>query len=353
MTRTRYRNLPVGFYQSDEVRGLSALCVLIYTHLWLHPSMTQMGCMRATAEGLEAEMRGSLKGLPEGFLKGFREGFQEGLRGGLWVYDPEACFIGLPHFVKINRPPNPNVVKGWHRLLTYIPTCDTQVAYFQHVDRVLKGLPKGFQEGLPKGFVKGFGGLSLRSEIRDQRSEEEKTQTPQKESVKPPAAGGPASPAPLELSEESAPGAPKSGDRVSAQDIDSVFDAHDLGIRGLRTIEGKPARLHGRQAVRKTVAAAVKQNGAHTARLAARNIVLSGWHRGNGNLGLVYALRSTMVDKLADLCTGSDAEFAKMLEREVNPPVAAGRKNAITDVERSHRNRKIVSSGDAFRLEDL
>lgn len=341
MTRTRYRNLPVGFYQSDEVRGLSALCVLIYTHLWLHPSMTQMGCMRATAEGLEAEMRGSLKGLPEGFLKGFREGFQEGLRGGLWVYDPEACFIGLPHFVKINRPPNPNVVKGWHRLLTYIPTCDTQVAYFQHVDRVLKGLPKGFQEGLPEGFVKGLGGLSLRSEIRDQRSEEEIREDP----PKPPAKPGAAAPSEAD-GKESAPGAPKSGDRVTTQDIDSVFDAHDLGIRGLRTIEGKPARLHGRQAVRKTVAAAVTQNGAHTARLAARNIVLSGWHRGNGNLGLVYALRSTMVDKLADLCPGSDEEFAEMLERELRPTSTPGRSNpAIDDETRRRRNAKIVRLG--------
>src|SRR5690606_2482048 len=101
---------------------------LAWFMLLTHPSMTSLGAIRATPEGLASELSAGAEGFPEGFREGFREAFREAFQDiidkGMADYDPKANLMVLPNFLKYNKPESPNVVKAWACAAEMLPECD-------------------------------------------------------------------------------------------------------------------------------------------------------------------------------------------------------------------------------------
>jgi len=165
----RYRKIDPRIWCDAKFRSMSPAGQYVFLYLLTHPALTMIGAMRATVEGLAAELgwplilpqskglpKGLPKGLGEGFPKGFAEAFGEGIERGMVWHSPEAAFLALPAFIKYNPPDNPNVVRGWRAIVDLLPECELRNQYFQRIRAHIETLPKGFAEGLPKGFGEGF-----------------------------------------------------------------------------------------------------------------------------------------------------------------------------------------------------
>ena len=121
---------------------------LTFLMLLTHPSMTALGAMRGTPEGLAAEM-----GWPP---EAFREAFHEALSKGIAEHDQKACLIALPNFIKYNQPESPNVVKAWEGALDLLPECDLKARVISRARGYTEGLSEGFRKALPDAFAKAM-----------------------------------------------------------------------------------------------------------------------------------------------------------------------------------------------------
>jgi hypothetical protein len=72
----------------------------------------------------------------------------------MFKHDPKACFVGLPNFIKYNRPESPNVVTGWIKAWDLIPECTLKDELYHELKDFTKGLGKAFQEAFAKGMPK-------------------------------------------------------------------------------------------------------------------------------------------------------------------------------------------------------
>lgn len=141
---SKYRKIDPRMWNDSKFRALSDAGKLVFMLVLTHPHMTSLGAMRATLDGLAAELRWS--------PKAFREAFNEASSQGLLKVDEEACFVCAPKFLKYNGPESPNVVKSWAASLEMLPECDVKTSLILTVVEQLKGLGEAFQEALPKGF---------------------------------------------------------------------------------------------------------------------------------------------------------------------------------------------------------
>jgi hypothetical protein len=71
-------------------------------------------------------------------------------------HDETSSFVGLPNFLRYNRPENPNVVKGWERYLDLLPECGLKKALLERVKHCVEGLGEQFAKALPQPFRKGM-----------------------------------------------------------------------------------------------------------------------------------------------------------------------------------------------------
>lgn len=138
----RYRKIDPRIWNDAKFRTLSDRGKLTFLFILTHPYMTSLGAMRATISGLAEELHWE--------LKAFREVFGEGLSKGLFQFDAEASFLGVPNFLKYNPPENPNVVKSWGNILDLIPECQLKVELFEYVKDFLKGFGAPFLKAMPK-----------------------------------------------------------------------------------------------------------------------------------------------------------------------------------------------------------
>lgn len=136
----RYRKVDSRIWNDSKFSGMSDNAKLVFFMLLTHPNMTALGGMRATPEGLAAEM----KWAPEAF----REAFGEALAKGMAEHDERACLVALPKFLKYNPPESPNVVKAWWGALDLLPECRLKAEVIQRA--------KGFAEGMTEGYAKAF-----------------------------------------------------------------------------------------------------------------------------------------------------------------------------------------------------
>jgi uncharacterized phage protein (TIGR02220 family) len=127
-------------WNDSKFMALSDDGKLAFIFALTHPNMTGVGAMRATIEGLAAELGWD----PERLRKAFAEGFAKGMLKASW----KACFLWFPKFLKYNKPESPNVVRSWGGQLDLIPEC-------QEKNELLQQL-KAFAEGLGEGFRKAF-----------------------------------------------------------------------------------------------------------------------------------------------------------------------------------------------------
>ncbi len=144
----RYRKIDPRIWNDEKFRNLSDDGQLIFLFVLTHPHMTSLGAMRATVAGLAAE-----KQWP---VERFEKAFGEGLAEGMLEASPEASFVGVPRFLKYNRPESPNVVKAWASQWDLIPECNLKADLAQRVKAFAEGLSKAFGEAFREAFPKAM-----------------------------------------------------------------------------------------------------------------------------------------------------------------------------------------------------
>ena len=115
--------------------------------------------MRATIEGLSAELRVPAEAFREVFGEAFREGCGKGyekVSGSLAIYDPEACCLYVPNFVKYQAAESPNVIKAWAKTREYIPECGLKTLAVSGVKAYVEGLGEGFRKAFREAFGKAL-----------------------------------------------------------------------------------------------------------------------------------------------------------------------------------------------------
>src|SRR5262249_40015399 len=118
--------------------------------LLTHPSLTALGAMRATLEGLAAEKKWPC----DRFLSAFNE-----IESGQMVqYDPDSFFLWFPNFLKHNRPESGNVVLSWRKIIDILPECQLRTELLEHARALItREFTKAFQEAFDKAFGEAFG----------------------------------------------------------------------------------------------------------------------------------------------------------------------------------------------------
>ena len=146
-----------------ELNDNGKLCFL---HLLTHPHMTSLGGMRATTAGLASELHWE--------LQVYEGAFGELLSKGMVKYDPRACFICLPNFLKYNQPESPNVVRSWQKFFDDLPECLLKTGLIVQTNRILKDLSKGFQDA----FQETFGGALPKTLLNQEQEQEPEQEFP-------------------------------------------------------------------------------------------------------------------------------------------------------------------------------
>lgn len=144
----RYRKIDPRIWNDAKFRSLSDDAKLLVLFALTHPHMTSLGAMRATIEGLAAEMTWKPDRVRKAFAEPFRKGFVK--------YDEEASFLWFPNFLRYNGPESPNVVKSWINVVDLLPECSMKVQVLQQVVAFLRTLPKAFAEGFAEVYRKGM-----------------------------------------------------------------------------------------------------------------------------------------------------------------------------------------------------
>lgn len=89
-----------------------------------------------------------LEWLPEPFDERFAELSSKGLAKADW----KARLVWLPAGPKVNKPPNPNVLKSWGGPYRSLPDCPLKGEIYQEFKRLAKGLGERFEEAFREGF---------------------------------------------------------------------------------------------------------------------------------------------------------------------------------------------------------
>ena len=136
----RYRKVDPRIWNDEKFNDLSRDGKLAFLFVLTHPHLTSIGAMRASFAGLAAEL-----GVD---AKAFREAFGKGLLAA----DEKACFVGLPNYVRYNRPESPNVVRHWAEASDCVPECEEKRLQLQRLKAFAEALGKAFAEAFAEAF---------------------------------------------------------------------------------------------------------------------------------------------------------------------------------------------------------
>jgi len=153
-----FRKVDTRIWNDAKFSGLQSHGQLAFLFILTHPHMTSLGAMRATPEGLAAELGWN--------PKAFREAFHEVVSKGMVEVDEKASYVGLPNFLKYNRPESPNVVKSWQSAIERIPECRLKHQLIQRVKDFTEGLGEAFAKALPEAFRKGMPNQKQKAEAK-------------------------------------------------------------------------------------------------------------------------------------------------------------------------------------------
>ena len=176
-----FRKIDVRIWNDAKFRALSHYGKLVFIMLLTHPGMTALGAMRATPEGLGAE----LKMEPEAF----REAFGEVLRQGLAEHDEEASCVFVPNFVRYQAAESPNVIKAWAKQLEWIPEGPLKARAVAGVQDFVEGYGEAFR----KAFRESFGKTSPNQKAESSKQKDGEPHFAQSALPPAPSAGSPES----------------------------------------------------------------------------------------------------------------------------------------------------------------
>jgi Sec-independent protein translocase protein TatA len=166
---SRYRKIDPRIWNDARFRLLSDNGKLAVFLLLTHPNMTALGAMRATLPGLAAELGWS--------TEAFRQAFAEASAQCIVEHDEEACFIGLPKFLRYNQPESPNVVKAWAAAVDLLPECDLKSVVLQRAQGFAEGMSEAFSKAFREAFPK-----AMRNQEQEQEQELNKSKSPKGDS---------------------------------------------------------------------------------------------------------------------------------------------------------------------------
>lgn len=150
-----YRKIDTRIWNDAKFNALSQNGKLAFLFILTNPNMTALGAMRATIEGLSAELRVPTEAFREVFGEALPEGRGKGyerVAASLAIFDPEACCLYVPNFVKYQAAESPNVIKAWAKTLEYIPECGLKTLAVAGVKTYVEGLGEGFRKAFREAF---------------------------------------------------------------------------------------------------------------------------------------------------------------------------------------------------------
>ena len=131
-----YRKIDQRIWNDAKFRSLSDKGKLAWFLILTHPQTSAIGTMRASPEGLEAD------------LEGFAQGMAEAYAQGMLKVSKRPPLIYVPNFLKYNPPQSVNCAKAWAHALLELPECSLQAQVVKEV--------KAFADGLTDAFAQGF-----------------------------------------------------------------------------------------------------------------------------------------------------------------------------------------------------
>ena len=323
--RPRYRKVSPAMWNTREFRELSADDLFVKIFIWTHPAMRGCGAMRHTQAGLGAECVWLSQ-------ERFAKGFTKGLSRGLFEVDSDCSLVVCRTVVEHDPPANPNVVKGFLSTLGEMPECELLTQHLQWLKQFCEPLGKRFAEVFPNPLVTPSSVLRPPSSLL--RARQTGGETEASEVLKPIAA-----------------------DRVSKAEEDLVFEAYEMGRRGLILVRrhdssGNRWRIPTRtETRRKAIRAAILKHGLDACIRAARNInadlywlgLKGGPNDPTTDRALVeVAMRDQHIDPLASMAT--EETFADVQARNLARVGAQqARNNSWSNPpERCRRGRAVV-----------
>lgn len=170
----RYRKIDVRIWNDEKFSSLSDIGQLVFLFVLTHPSMTSLGALRGSPEGLAGEKYGWSED-KKAFREAFREGFLETFEKGLLKYD-ERGLLFAPNFVKYNAPESPNVIRAWRSSLDYLPECpllvDVLMCAESRVDSMSEGYKKAFAEAFGEVLKEALA-KAMPNQEQEQKQEQE------------------------------------------------------------------------------------------------------------------------------------------------------------------------------------
>jgi hypothetical protein len=146
----RYRKVDPRIWNDEKFGALSDTGKLAFLYILTHPNLTAIGAMRATLDGLAAELGWS--------PKRFRAALAPALRGGSMIeVNEQASYVGLPHFIKYNEPEGPNSVKAWRSAFDLIPECAEKRALVRRCRAYLDSKSPAFRDAMPDAIAEASG----------------------------------------------------------------------------------------------------------------------------------------------------------------------------------------------------
>jgi hypothetical protein len=164
----RYRKIDPRIWNDEKFNALSDFGKLAFLFLLTHPSMTCLGAMRATIEGLAAEL-----GWP---VKIFSEAIDPAIEAGMIKLNAHARYIGLSNFLRYNKPEGPNSVKkAWVTAFDLLPECQEKRDLLTHCRAYLDAKSDGFKHAIGDAILHAF---DMPSDIQEQEQEQEQKSPP-------------------------------------------------------------------------------------------------------------------------------------------------------------------------------
>jgi hypothetical protein len=180
----RYRKIDPRIWNDERFRTLSERAKLAFLLVLTHPTMTCLGAMRGTVEGLAAELGWQPRTM--------RNAINELAAAGMIELNAAAAYVGAPRFLRYNEPEGPNsVTKAWVEAIDLVPECVEKQRLVERCRHYLRGRSDEFRraitgpiwhvfggpipDGTPSGIVDGKSNpLRIQEQEPEQEKEEER-----------------------------------------------------------------------------------------------------------------------------------------------------------------------------------
>lgn len=137
-----FRKLSPSIWYDERFMRLGCRARLMFIYILTHPQMTSLGAMRATPQGLCAEL-----GFEQTELQGI---FSE--LAGMVVVEPANCLVFCPNYLRYNQPANPKMVAGWRYAFDRLPKCASVMKVLAAARESLRGRDQSFQQAFAEAF---------------------------------------------------------------------------------------------------------------------------------------------------------------------------------------------------------